>query len=171
MQNQDIVEVKALIRQEIQGYAKFSNKKYGDTPTDALQLVPKKYADGIKSSVLSSIQSGFSMTGNLKVGGSASVVGKLSLGGADVPAIYIGTLTGAMAAGSPFPSGWTASLISAGNCTITHNLGTNNYVVNVTGQATIGTVLNRNSNDFSLVTKDTSNTPTTDVAYFSLLKP
>lgn len=163
MQNQDIVEVKALIRQEIQGYAKFSNKKYGDTPTDALQLVPKKYVDAHAASSI--------FSGNLIVNGSASVVGSLTVRGATIPAIYIGALNGVMAAGSPFPSGWTASLISAGNCTITHNLGTNNYVVNVTGQATIGTVLNRNSNDFSLVTKDTSNTPTTDVAYFSLLKP
>lgn len=170
MENQDIQEVKALIRQEITGYARFSNKKYGDTPTDALQLVPRKYTDGIKSSVFASVQAGLTITGNLKVGGSASVVGNLSLKGSDIPAIFIGATTGLMAAGTPFPSGWTASLVSAGNCLITHNLGTSSYVPQATSQSTNATILSRNSNDFTIQTLNSSSVATTDVAYFSVFK-
>lgn len=38
-------DIQNLIDQSIAKYALLSNTKYGDTPTDALQLVPKQYAD------------------------------------------------------------------------------------------------------------------------------
>lgn len=91
-------------------------KRIGDTPTDALQLVNKKYVDG-KTGKFGTVSSG--------------------------------------AAGTPFPTGWSASKNSTGNYTITHNLGTTSYVVVATpvGNDTIhAVILSTGSNSFVVVT-------------------
>lgn len=46
MEEQDKAEVKEMVETAIKEAMAFSTPKYGDTPTDAIQLVPKKYVDG-----------------------------------------------------------------------------------------------------------------------------
>lgn len=66
--------IKNLIAEEIKKVTAFSHQKTGDTPTDALQLVPKKYAD-------TKVQKGLvTAKGDLLVGSSASVIGTLPVG-------------------------------------------------------------------------------------------
>jgi hypothetical protein len=49
--------VEEQIKEKIDDYSSFTNKKVGDTPTDAIQLTPKKYVDTQISSVQSQISS------------------------------------------------------------------------------------------------------------------
>ena len=76
--------VQQMIEQALKEAKAFSTEKYGDTPTDDLQLTPKKYVSSVisdaTSSVFSSVLAGFAITGNLRVGGDASVVGTLDAG-------------------------------------------------------------------------------------------
>ena len=45
-------EIQKGIDESIAKAMQFSTKKYGDTPTDALQLTPKKYVDGNKGTTV-----------------------------------------------------------------------------------------------------------------------
>lgn len=89
----DEQNIKKLIKQELKSV--FYQKRIGDTPTDALQLVNKKYVDSKSSG-------------------------------------YVGSVTSS-GTSTFLPSGWTVAHTSTGVYTITHNLGTTNYAVNVTG--------------------------------------
>lgn len=48
-------DIKNLIDEQIEKAVSFATSKYGDTPTDVLQLTPKKYVDGIASVINASI--------------------------------------------------------------------------------------------------------------------
>lgn len=50
---QDIADVRKISGEVLRG--SFTSKRVGDTPTDALQLVPKKYVDSSSTSVLGRI--------------------------------------------------------------------------------------------------------------------
>lgn len=39
-------EMQDFVQEKVDQYGSFKNSKLGDTPTDALQLTPKKYVDG-----------------------------------------------------------------------------------------------------------------------------
>ena len=79
-------EIKKLIDDKIAEFTAFGKVKYGDTPTDDLQLVPKKYVDGQYSSIVSSVNGAFVLKGTGTAKGdligysSASVVGRLGVG-------------------------------------------------------------------------------------------
>lgn len=75
-------DVKKLIDQKISEVTAFSQVKYGDTPTDELQLTPKKYVDGKVSSVTGAfIPKGIGTAkGDLIGFSAASVVGRIPVG-------------------------------------------------------------------------------------------
>ncbi len=51
----DETQVKKIAQDTVDKYAEISNRKLGDTPTDAIQLTPKKYVDSQTSILASSI--------------------------------------------------------------------------------------------------------------------
>lgn len=73
------------------------------------------------------------------------------------------------AAGSPFPSGWSLEHPSTGNYTITHNLGTNNYVVVVMCDSTTTraiTITSKSSSSFNIYIKNSAGSDTDTDCYF-----
>lgn len=60
-------EIIILVDEKIKKAMAYSTVKYGDTPTDALQLVPKKYADSLSSGFVGQVNSG-GTTGTLPTG-------------------------------------------------------------------------------------------------------
>jgi hypothetical protein len=75
--------------------------------------------------------------------------------------IYGGHVVNSTSAGSPFPSGWSAANTTTGVCTVTHNLGTTAYTVNVTVNGGIYDwwVQSKNLNSFQVVSYITSSSP------------
>lgn len=66
-------EIQNMIDSSIKKAMAFSTPKYGDTPTDALQLVPKKYADAITGGYAGYVNSDGS-AGNLPSGWTSSKI-------------------------------------------------------------------------------------------------
>lgn len=96
--------------------------------------------------------------------------------------VYGGYVNANGTSGTPFPSGWTSSVGtggSVGRYTITHNLGTTNYVVTATASeigsftAAISSIFDISSNSFEIVwytpNGSTSWTPTDQAFDFILL--
>jgi hypothetical protein len=82
-----------------------------------------------------------------------------------IPRIYSGQVHSGGTAGSPFPSGWSVSG-SGGSYTVTHNLGTTNYVVVANSVTSGGNVLmivdSKNADDFTVLAKNAGNPANTD---------
>lgn len=108
----------------------FSTRKLGDTPTDNIQLTPKKYVDFTISSAIAGVSSVAS-------------------------AVVFPGFVESNAAGTPFPAGWSVVRNSGGNYTVTHNLNTTAYSVVVTVKSalaiTIGNINDKSANTFGVV--------------------
>jgi hypothetical protein len=92
--------------------------------------------------------------------------------------VYPGQLNSDGSTGTPFPTGWTATRISAGVYKITHNLGTTNYsfipTVFSTLAITICNVHDRNANDVSVTFYNQTGSTSwsaTDTAFSFVLIP
>ena len=176
LEQNDKDEIQRMItRRLILGF----QKRVGDTPTEALQLTNKKHvastASDAASSVFSSIQAGITVTA-INVSGSASVGGSLSagsilLGGVPMPTVFIGAIGSVGGAGSPFPSGWTTSLIATGQTRVTHNFSSTDYVPMAIGEAKQTHIAQRNTDNFLIVSTNDGSTQATDTGtYFIVLK-
>lgn len=62
-------EIKTYVDNKIAEAVKFNTPKYGDTPTDALQLTPKKYVSSVAASLVSAINAVASFSGVTSPGG------------------------------------------------------------------------------------------------------
>ncbi len=92
-----------------------------------------------------------------------------TLGGAS-GTTYGGTVTGAGAAGSTFPTGWSVAHNGTGDYTVTHNLGTTAYVVvvsNFAGSAAYMILQSFDANSFRLLTYNV--TPSVNDTPFSFI--
>jgi hypothetical protein len=74
--------------------------------------------------------------------------------------VYAGAVTSAGAAGTPYPTGWTASNTGTGNYVITHNLGTTDYAITANGGTAREISVTANSNTVDVLTRDSSGTLT-----------
>lgn len=88
------------------------------------------------------------------------------------PKTYGGVVTSTGTAGTPFPSGWTAGKNATGDYTVTHNLGTTNYVV-VGSAISGGKILlwsqsSSDGNQFNILTFNTAGTSTDTTFSFIL---
>lgn len=118
----------STLQQQIQGMidtslkSSFTQRRIGDTPTDTLQLTPKKYVASLVSANVTSIVTQYT----------SSILAVNNR-------MYPGYVKSTGAAGTPFPSGWTTSVLGTGNYQVIHNLNnTNNYVITATPFAANG---------------------------------
>lgn len=71
----DEEQVKKMIDESVKKATAFSTVKYGDTPTDALQLVPKKYVDNLSATIYSGFVNLNGTAGSLPTGWTSSTTG------------------------------------------------------------------------------------------------
>lgn len=86
--------------------------------------------------------------------------------------VYAGEVQNTGTPGSVFPAGWSCAITGPATFTITHNLGTNKYVVVATLTGTPGFLYipwsGFGSNSFFVNTTNTSNSPATIGFYFAV---
>ena len=92
------------------------------------------------------------------------------LRGSTTGTVYYGFVNNSTSAGTPFPEGWSVVNNGTGDCTITHNLGTTEYVVLATseGTASIMSPQTRNTNTISIFSYSTAGTSQSTDFFFAV---
>lgn len=85
-------QVEQIVNETVRKAFEFPTKKYGDTPTDALQLVPKKYVDGRFGATMFDhyVSAGNVSTTETDLFSDTIAANKLSVSGAKIQAEYGG---------------------------------------------------------------------------------